>query len=114
MRIIELLIDDTDLSVDGIGIDEVALVKRPAHEEGWLAFNKDKEKKQPYEVLTDEQMLELAEALTELGEDPAELDEEGWEIVKVEKLNKESFVGDISSDPNAVSVEDTVGMRVRY
>jgi len=114
MRIIELLIDDTDLSVDGIGIDEVALVKRPAHEEGWLAFNKEKEKKQPYEVLTDEQMLELAEALSELGEDPTELEEEGWEIVKVEKLNKESFVGDISSDPNAVSVEDTVGMRVRY
>lgn len=114
MRIIELIIDDNDLQMEGIGIDEVALVKRPAHEEGWLAFNKEKEMKQPYEVLDADQMRELGEALAELGEDPEELEAEGWEIVRVEKLNKQAFVGDISSDPNAPSAEDTVAMRVRY
>ena len=114
MRIIELLIEDADMVLDGIGIDEVALVKRPAHEEGWLAFSEHVNKKQPYEVLTPEEMLELGEALSLLGESPEELEEEGWEIVKVEKLGKEKFVGDISSDPNAVSAEDTVATRVRY
>ena len=44
MRIIELLIDDADLALDGIGISEVALVNRPAHMESWLAFSEDKPK----------------------------------------------------------------------
>lgn len=116
MRIIELLIDDADLALDGIGISEVALVNRPAHMESWLAFNEDKpkDKKQPFEVLDKDQMCELADALIALGEDPEELEAEGWEVVRVEKLNKQSFVGDISSDPNAPSAEDTVAMRVRY
>ncbi len=114
MRIIELLLDDADLALEGVGIDEVALVKRPAHEEGWLAFNKTIEKKQPYEVLSPEEMLELAEALAVIGESHEDLEAEGWEISKIEKLGKEAFVGDISSDPNAVSASDTVATRIRY
>ena len=114
MRIIELLIDDADLAFGEAGITEVALVNRPATGEGWLAFNKDKPKKQPYEVLSDSQMCELADSLIELGEDPEDLEAEGWVVVKVEKLNKQNFVGDISSDPNAKSAEDTVAIRTRY
>ena len=114
MRIIELLIDDADLAFGEAGITEVALVNRPATGEGWLAFNKDKPKRQPYEVLSDSQMCELADSLIVLGEDPEDLEAEGWVVVKVEKLNKQNFVGDISSDPNAKSAEDTVAIRTRY
>ena len=112
MKIVELLIDDEFMEDPSVGIDGIALVNRPAHMENWLAFNEVVVKKQPYEVLTDEEMDELAEIITSLGEDG---DMDGWEIAKVEELpNNGAFVGQISSDPNKVSVEDTPFSRVRY
>jgi len=112
MKIIELLIDDEFLTNPEVGIDGIALVNRPAHMENWLAFNEVKIKKQPYEILTDDEMDELAEAIMVLGEDG---DMDGWEIIKVEELpNNSEFVGQIKSDPNKVSVEDTPFSRVRY
>lgn len=112
MNIVELLIDDEYMNDPSVGIDGIALVNRPAHMENWLAFNEVVVKQQPYEVLTDEEMDELAEAITVLGED-AEMD--GWEIAKVTEMpNNSAFVGQIKSDPNKVSVEDTPFSRTRY
>jgi hypothetical protein len=112
MRIVELLIDDELMQDPEVGIDGIALVNRPAHMENWLAFNEVTTKKQPHEYLTDDELNELAEAITVLGE-PAEMD--GWEIVKVEELpHNNEFVGQIKSDPNKVSGEDTPFGRIRY
>lgn len=103
--------DDEYMENPEVGIDGIALVKRPAHMENWLAFNHI-EKKLPHEFLTDEEMDELAEAITSLGEDG---DMDGWEIYKVEELpNNSNFVGQIKSDPNKVSGEDTPESRIRY
>jgi len=113
MRIVELLIDDDLIHDPEVGVDGIALVNRPAHMENWLAFNQSEAKKlQPYEILNEKQMDELAEAVTALGEDS---NMDGWEIYKVEELpNPNQFVGIISSDPNKVSEEDTPYARVRY
>ena len=115
MRIVQLLIDELDFFNEEVGIDGIALVKRPAHEENWLAFNKEKTLKNIYEVLDDTQMKNLAEALIEIGENEEDILDEGYELYKVEELsNPNNFVGDISSNPNADSSEDYAGIRVRY
>ena len=112
MKIVELLLDDELINDPSVGIDGIALVNRPAHMENWLAFNEVKQSKQPYEVLTDDELNQLAEAITLVGE-PTEMD--GWEITKVEELpNNSNFVGQIKSDPNKESYEDNLTQRVRY
>lgn len=112
MRIVELLIND--ITNEEVGIDGIGLVKRPAHEENWLAFNEVTELKQPYETLTPDQMDELAKTLLEVGEDEDTLLEEGWELYKVQELNKQEFVGSLISNPNEPSEEDTPFARIRY
>lgn len=116
MRIIELIVDEADYQDQFIGIDGIALVKRPAHEENWLAFHKEKPLKQPHEVLTQEQMIELAEALAAFGEKHEDIIDDGYVLESVRKVDsrKQAFVGDITSNPNDVSIEDTAGYRVRY
>ena len=116
MRIVELLIDlmDEGENVPFVGIDGVALVKRPAHEENWLAFSEPK--KPIWERLTPEEMYKLGCLLGELGEPAGQLEEEGFEIISVKKIdaNYRFSVGDISSKPNEPSAEDTVSTRTRY
>lgn len=119
MRIVELLVDMLDDNDDQfIGVDGIALVKNPAHEENWLTFSEDK--KPIWERLTPEEMYELGLLLGEMGEPVGKLEEEGFEIVSVKKIGPDfkfhshQFVGDISSSPNESSVEDYAGARVRY
>ena len=115
MRIIELLVDEADYQDQFIGIDGIALVKRPAHEETWMAFTENKPLKQPHEVLTEEEMYQLGEALAELGETHEDIIADGYILESVKRIdNKKSFVGDINSYPNDESVEDYAGIRVRY
>ena len=115
MKIIELLVDDALLDDMEVGIDGIALVNRPAHEENWLAFSEEKEKKNIYEVLDNEKMAELAELVSSFGETEESMEEDGYELYRVEELSKETFaVGDITSTPNASSMEDFAGFRVRY
>lgn len=115
MRIVELVVDENLFDDQFIGVDGIALVKRPATEETWLAFNQYKNLKQPYEVLTDEEMVELAEALVSIGETHEDLLEDGYELVSVTPIkDKEEFVGSIESYPNETSMEDTAGYRIRY
>ena len=113
MRIIELLIDD--IENQEVGIDGIALVKLPAHQENWLAFNQESRLKQPYEVLSPSQMDELANLIISLGEDENTLLEQGFQIVKVEEItNPNHFTGDIGSNPNITSMEDGPYGRIRY
>jgi len=119
MRIVELLVDMLDETADTfIGIDGIALVKNPAHEENWMAFNQ--EKKPIFERLTPEEMYELGVLLGKMGEPAGQLEEEGFEIVSVKKIgpgfkfHQHQFVGDISSQPNEVSGQDYAGTRIRY
>ena len=115
MRIIELLIDDLDLNNELVGLDGIALVNRPATEETWLAFN-DTKKVQPFEVLNDAEMDELAKLLNEFGENEEDLIKSGYTIQKIERVINpvQEFTGDITSDPNAVSGEDGAWGRIRY
>ena len=113
--IIELFIDDYEGYEGPVGVDGVALVKLPAHEENWMAFSEDKKEKELHEILSEEEMYELGEAMGILGEEAGYLESQGYEIVSVKPVTgSHKFVGDISSKPNEVSVKDTVGMRVRY
>lgn len=115
-KIIELFIDD---EYEEAGIEAISLVSKPAHEETWHAFNSDEEYS-PYKVVP-EDFCNTLPSLKTLGEPYSDLINEGWEIVKVEKMTpqkinelmnrKEKF---ISSDPNATSELDTDEMRVRF
>jgi len=117
-KIIELFIDDME---DESGIEAISLVSRPAHDEKWLAFNKETpeevEEFNPYRIV-DEDFCSHQTQLDLLGEPYSKLIDEGWEIVRVEKItpaevyrmNRESF-----SNPNAESVEDVNSpYRIRY
>lgn len=118
-RIVELIIDD-NLDEFG-GIDGVALVARPAHEENWMAFNStldsccSTELKNIFEVLDDERMEELGKVLGEMGEPDGLLEAEGYELVSIKPIrDKYDFnVGDYAK-PNEKSGQDAGGDRIRY
>lgn len=115
MRIVELIIDD---EVDIAGADAIALVENPAVEEDFFAFSKEDIDiiKGLTEVLEIPEHLEdkIIKYLESIGENPSDLEKDGWIISSVEDVDvvKEKFA--ISSSPNDVSVEDTIGERVRY
>lgn len=118
-RIVELFIDD---EYDESGIEAISLVSRPAHDETWLAFNEQKPKTEeveelsPYTIVEDN-FCENNPSLGTLGEPYSQLIDEGWEIVKAEritpqmvhKMNEQKF-----SSPNDPSELDTDEMRVRF
>jgi hypothetical protein len=114
-KIVELFIDD---EFDESGIDAISLVSRPAHDEQWLAFNKEEQPEEysPYKVMEDN-FCEITPKLDQLGEPYSQLIEEGWEIVRVEKItpqmvtkmNQERF-----SSPNDSSELDTDEYRIRF
>jgi len=109
-RIVELVITD-DLDEFG-GVDGVALVSRPAHEENWLTFNTDTQLKNIYEILDELKMEELGRAMGELGEQQGILEDEGYSLYSVEPIHFDHNFS-IASKPNDPSGQDT-GDRIRY
>jgi hypothetical protein len=113
-KIIELFIEDMD---DESGIEAISLVGRPAHDETWLAFNQEEvEDYSPYKIV-EENFCDNNTLLNSLGEDYDHLINEGWEVVRVEKItpqmvykmNQERF-----SSPNEPSELDLADMRIRF
>jgi hypothetical protein len=120
-KIVELFIDD---DYEEAGIEAISLVSRPAHDEGWLAFNSQKkvelneepEQMSPYTIVSDD-FCQNNPKLQTLGEPYSQLINEGWQVVKVEKItpqmvqkmNQQRF-----SDPNGESELDTEDFRVRF
>jgi hypothetical protein len=117
-KIVELFIND---EFDESGIEAISLVSRPAHDETWMAFNKnnqtiitdkfdDEEKLNPYIVVEDD-FCNINKEIFELGEPYEKLINEGYDIVRVEKItpqavhkmNEEKFT---ESNPNAESILD--------
>jgi len=114
-RIVELFIDD---EFDESGIDAISLVSRPAHDEQWLAFNKEElpEEYSPYRVMEDN-FCEMTPKLDELGEPYSQLIQEGWDIVRVEKITPQMVVKmnqERFSSPNDSSELDTDEQRIRF
>jgi len=118
-KIVELFIEDME---DESGIEAISLVSRPAHDETWLAFNHqeldDVEEYSPYKIVEDN-FCDTHPLLKTVGEPYNQLLDEGWEIVRVErmtpaivlKMNQERFT---TSSPNADSQLDKETFRVRY
>lgn len=117
-KIIELFIEDME---DESGIEAISLVSRPAHDETWLAFNHEEEveKLEPqYKVMPDD-FCQHNPLLNTIGEHYTDLINEGWEVVRVEKMtpqivhkmNQERFT---KSNPNEDSELDKETFRVRY
>jgi len=116
-KIVELFIEDME---DEGGIEAISLVSKPAHEENWLAFKQD-EPVEPYNQykIVPADFCNHNKLLTELGEPYGKLIEEGWEILRiekitpqvVEKMNAERFT---QSSPNEDSTLDKQNFRVRY
>lgn len=115
-RIVELFIDE---EYDESGIEAISLVSRPAHDETWLAFNKQEEEVEtlsPYKIVEDD-FCDHNPKLKTLGEPYGKLLNEGWEIVRAEKItpqvvhkmNQQRF-----SSPNDPSELDNEDMRVRF
>lgn len=115
-RIVELFIDD---EFEESGIEAISLVSKPAHEEQWMAFGQDEEveRLEPnYKICADD-FCSHNPKLDELGEPYNQLIDEGWDIIKVEKItpvmvqkmNQERF-----SDPNAPSFLDNDQYRIRF
>ena len=115
-KIVELFIEDME---DESGIEAISLVSRPAHEENWMAFKEEEvEEFSPYKIVDDDFCAHNPK-LNELGEPYSQLLDEGWEILRVEKLtpqvidqmSKERFT---RSKPNEDSTLDKANFRVRY
>ena len=117
-RIIELFIDD---EYEEAGIETISLVSKPAHDEEWMAFNSETleevvEEFSPYNIVSDD-FCSHNPKLDELGEPYSQLIEEGWEIIKMEKItpqmvhkmNQERF-----SSPNDPSFLDNDKYRIRF
>jgi len=115
-RIIELFIDD---EFEESGIEAISLVSRPAHDEQWIAFGhgEEVERLEPnYKIVSDD-FCSHNPKLDQLGEPYSQLIEEGWEVIKVEKItpmmvqkmNQERF-----SEPNEPSFLDNDQFRVRF
>lgn len=116
-KIVELFIEDME---DESGIEAISLVSKPAHEENWLAFKEADEVEtfNPYKIVPAD-FCNNNKLLTELGEPYSKLLNEGWEILRVEKItpqviekmNKAKFT---TSSPNEDSTLDKENFRVRY
>jgi hypothetical protein len=117
-KIVELFIEDME---DESGIEAISLVGRPAHDETWLAFNHNEEveKLEPQYKIMPEDFCSHNPLLKTIGEGYGDLINEGWEIVRVEKItpqivhkmNQERFT---RSKPNEESELDKETFRVRY
>ncbi len=121
-RIVELTIDMMN-DLEGF-VDAISLVDKPAHMENWVAFNQgdyvealaeSKKKKNIYEDLTKEELIELAVNLNKLGEPVGTLESEGYEILKVERMKDQNHFIEVIANPNEESGEDSeLAYRIRY
>jgi hypothetical protein len=119
-KIVELFIDEEYIEA---GIEAISLVSRPAHEEEWMAFNaQTKESKEvtddysPYKIVSDD-FCNHHPKLRTLGEPAGELEADGWEIIKVEKMTPQmvhKMANERFSNPSAESELDKQNYRVRY
>jgi hypothetical protein len=123
-KIVELFIND---DFDESGIEAISLVSRPAHDEAWMAFNKqnkfqdDEEKLNPY-IIVDEDFCATNPKIFELGEPYEKLINEGYEIVRVEKItpqvihkmNEEKFTKSNPSLPSILDENQDYLVRYKY
>ena len=115
-KIIELFIDD---EFEEAGIEAISLVSRPAHEENWQAFNSQLEEIEtlnPYTIIEDD-FCSNHTSLFNSGEPYSSLINDGWEIVKVEKITPQDVYKmqqEKFSSPNDPSQLDTENLRIRY
>jgi len=117
-RIVELFIDD---NYDDAGIEAISLVSKPAHEEEWMAFNSEKpdlenREYSPYTIVEND-FCSHNPKLDTLGEPYSDLINEGWEIVRMEKVTPQ-MVHKMQqarfSSPNEPSDKDTETTRIRF
>jgi hypothetical protein len=116
-KIVELFIED---DYEDAGIEAISLVSKPAHEEEWMAFNAQtistEKEFSPYRIVEDD-FCNHNTKLDTLGEPYSQLINEGWEIVKMEKItpqmvhkmNQNHF--SFPNDPSELDTEDT---RIRF
>lgn len=115
-KIIELFIDD---EFEEAGIEAISLVSRPAHEENWQAFNSQFEEIEtlnPYTIIEDD-FCSNHTSLFNSGEPYSDLINDGWEVVKVEKITPQDVYKmqqEKFSSPNDPSQLDTDNLRIRY
>jgi len=123
-KIVELFIND---DFDESGIEAISLVSRPAHDESWMAFNKqnkfqdDEEKMNPY-IIVDEDFCATNRKIFELGEPYEKLINEGYEIVRVEKvtpqvvhkMNQERFTQSSPNEPSTLDENQPYLVRYKY
>ena len=118
-RIIELFIDD---EYEEAGIETISLVSKPAHDEEWMAFNSETleevvEEFSPY-TIAEENFCDNNPKLDQLGEPSSIMEQEGWEIIKMEKMTPSmvfKMTQDKFSKPNDVSdTLDTDDLRIRF
>ena len=115
-KIIELFIDD---EYEEAGIEAISLVSRPAHEENWQAFNSQLEEAEPlnpYTIIEDD-FCSNHTSLFNSGEPYSALINDGWDIVKVEKITPQEVYKmqqEKFSSPNDPSQLDTENLRIRY
>jgi len=120
-KIIELFIDD---DYEEAGIEAISLVSRPAHDETWMAFNKQNPTEDTetvddfssYTVVEDD-FCDHNPKLGTLGEPFNKLIDEGWEIVRIEKMTPQvvhKMTQERFSNPNGESDLDTDEIRVRF
>jgi len=120
-KIVELFIND---DYDESGIEAISLVSRPAHEEVWLAFNKQQQfeevekldNESDYRIVSDD-FCSHNPKLDTLGEPYSQLIDEGFEIIKVEKITP-SMIHKMEqqrfSKPNEESELDEGEFRIRF
>lgn len=119
-KIVELFIDDEYIEA---GIEAISLVSKPAHEEEWMAFNAQTKQSEeviddysPYKIVSDD-FCNHHPKLRTLGEPAGELEADGWEVIKVERMTPQmvhKMANEKFSNPNAESELDKETYRIRY
>jgi hypothetical protein len=119
-KIVELFIDD---SYDEAGIEAISLVSKPAHEEEWMAFNAQTKQSEeiideysPYKIVSDD-FCNHHPKLRTLGEPAGELEADGWEVIRVERMTPQmvhKMANEKFSNPSAESELDKETYRIRY
>ena len=119
-KIVELFIND---EYDESGIEAISLVSRPAHEEVWLAFNKQEfeeveklDNDSEYRIVSDDFCTHNPK-LDTLGEPYSQLIDEGFEVIKVEKITPamiHKMEQQRFSKPNEESELDEGQYRIRF
>ena len=119
-KIVELFIDDEYIEA---GIEAISLVSKPAHEEEWMAFNAQTKQSEeviddysPYKIVSDD-FCNHHPKLRTLGEPAGELEADGWEVIRVERMTPQmvhKMANEKFSNPNAESELDKENYRIRY